>query len=525
MVDFDKYDTSNDDTVTDVGIHTDAVSTRLEEERSEYLGEGSTDTYSDENGETPDDVDPRKLFRSPSVNEFRWYYREGVYGEPLIDKPINDAFKHGFKIKNDYSNKVEDFLDWYVPYYKKVKKASRLDGFSVLFWQLKDTASVSEEPENVNGISDFRVLRIDDLSDAVSTVEIADKFDGLEPIQINVNKWGIVYIDDFSHPNHEKILGYGVEMSHSNDQVRFVHESRCEHFVNRPEVVGDLESDAIGKLEGESVLASVIHPLKSYSKGIWAMGESLYRYSAPLHVAHTPPEYGEEEYNEVDSQMGKVNMASSITMPPGTELSTTDAASDFDPEPFVEILVQAICAGTEFTKSVLQGTQSGTVSGSSTDIKNYFNGVEEWRRNEAEQELRRSVKRAHRFDRSVIPSFSLGFKFDWEPMFKLDALDRMEGAVRVMTAATNGINNYILSQEEARSIVQETWADVDIDVDLDEITEEDMDQLDRINQGSMPQKNGLSSSENEVEGNPRRGQNGGGMSQEQTTEQNDPTTN
>lgn len=92
----------------------------------------------------------------------------------------------------------------------------------------------------------------------------------------------------------------------------------------------------------------------------------------------------------------------------------------------------------------------------------------------------------------------------------------------MITAATSGIKQYVLTPDEARSILSEQWAEFDIDVDLDELTEEQRDQLDRINvreAGQGPQ-------DDEPDTSPRQNpqlQNGGGQAAGQNREGSQPT--
>jgi hypothetical protein len=89
-----------------------------------------------------------------------------------------------------------------------------------------------------------------------------------------------------------------------------------------------------------------------------------------------------------------------------------------------------------------------------------------------------------------------------------------------VTAATNAIRQYVLTPDEARSLVEEEWASFDIDVDLDDLTEDDWDSLDRINLREAGR--GPGDNEDDVRGNPMR-QNGGGQEAGQTRESSQPT--
>jgi hypothetical protein len=218
--------------------------------------------------------------------------------------------------------------------------------------------------------------------------------------------------------------------------------------------------------------------------GFWAVKNILFRYSAPLHAVEPPETWGTDEFDDAREKMGDLSMMSDAVLPPGSELSVAEGVSEFDPEPFFDALVNAICAGTEFTRSVLRGTQTGTVSGSETDVKNYFNHVERLRTGEIAADGHEAVRLVARHDQSTIPRVAGvdSFSIDWGPLFKANDIERAEGMVSVITAATNGIKNYVLTPDEAREIVKAGWSEFDMDADIgDPLSEDELDTLDRIN--------------------------------------------
>ena len=90
--------------------------------------------------------------------------------------------------------------------------------------------------------------------------------------------------------------------------------------------------------------------------GFWATKEILNRYSAPLHAIEPPESWSAEDFNDARQKLGNVSMASDAVLPPGSELNVAEGVSEFDPSPYYETLEKAICAGTIFTTSVLEGT-------------------------------------------------------------------------------------------------------------------------------------------------------------------------
>lgn len=494
----DGPDTSDDTNDAHVGLTdlTDGVRTELDREVTPVSAVGE-ETYESADGEKgADDVDGRKLHRNTTVDEIRYFYREGEFGGTLVDKPVDDAFTHGYRVTNDPSNAVQPFLDRYVPVLRRAEKKARRDGFAVIYFQTNDASEPYRSPTDVTGLDKLRVLTLDDFVRSEGhTIPARAYQDGYFPdgesapfgefytSQLELTPNGCVVVDDPLHPDHGELLGYAVDSSNEPDTETpsFLHIDRCQHIVARPEVDGPVGTRVFGHVEGDSVLAAGITAMRAINKGNWGMGQALFRYSAPLHVAETPQSYTEDQWQQVDDQLHDLVMASSVTLPSGTELDTHDAATEFDPEPFYGVLINNLAATSMVTKSVLIGAMTGEVAGSESDTKNYLQQVDAYRRNRLTELIREAVEKMHTLDQSVIPTFSLGFTLSWEPLVRIEGVDRLEGMVRVLTAASNGVQNYMLTPDEARSLVEDELAKLDTEVSLDDLQESQMDTFDRIN--------------------------------------------
>lgn len=530
-------DTDDSEIVTDSYVATDGVRTTLPD------SDGNTDEkrYQDPDSDNQaDDVDPRGLFRQATIDELRYYAREGPYGSAIIEKPIRDAFKHGYELigdnteRSDGSSLASDFLDEYEDYYILAKIKSRRDGLCILMHQIKDGAESASDPIPSEGGSwdGFQLWTLDNLSDQLSTTKVA-KYTEYEEDQLYISEGkehgGVVVVDDISHTDHGDVVGYGIaprEESDDQSDVTFVHGDRCQHFVNGEHVDGDLGNDLTGQQIGESVLTPVLQPLKAAQMGFWSMMNILFKYSAPLHAVEPPESWSQDDFKVFNADLDDISMASDATLPPGASLNVAEGVSEFDPQPIYNTLIEAICAGTVFTKPVLQGTQTGTVSGSETDLKGYFNAVNLLRQQDIEKDFREALKMVSTYDQSAVPRVSgvEGIEFEWGPLFKVSDIEKAEGMVSVITAVTNGIKNYVLTPDQARSVVSEEWATFDVDVDLGDLTEDELDILDRINMNEAGQ--GVRDNENvnqeNVRENPRQ-QNGGGQPPGQTRESSQPT--
>lgn len=503
-----------------------------------------TKLYRDpDSDEEADDVDPRGLFRTPDINELRYYARQGPYGKTVVTKPLRDAFKHGFEVvgdnterNDDEQGRIGDFLDEYADVYKKAERKARRDGICVIMHQIADNADSAAEPiqapQSDASLEGFQLWTVDNLSDDLSASEVAQNTEySLDEVYVSEGavNGGIALVDDVSHPNHGDIIGYGVEPRQDSEDhhgVSFIHADRCQHLVWGEWVDGQLGNNVTGEHVGESVLTPIIEPLKASQMGYWAMKNILFRYSAPLHAVEPPESWGQDEYDTFTEKLTNLSAASDATLPPGAELSVAEGVSEFDPQPIYEVLVESVCAATVFSKPILQGTQTGTVSGSETDVKTYFHEIHLLRTERIESKFREAVRMVSNYDQSTIPRVADpdGYEIEWGPLFKLTDAEMAEGMVSVVTAATNAIKNYVLTPDEARSVMEEQWAKFDADVDLEDLDESDWDDLDRINireAGRGPQDDEPVNQER-IRENPQM-QNGGGQPAGQTRESSQPT--
>jgi hypothetical protein len=291
-------------------------------------------------------------------------------------------------------------------------------------------------------------------------------------------------------------------------------------------VDADLDQDALGKWEGDSTLVSVYHLLRGLKKGNWSLMQTIFRYAAKLYHVELPEDADDEDWDEANENMKNLNAKSEIITPHGYEMDDFQTDGQLQPEEYFDVIFEQVCAGTEMTKSVLFGTQSGTVSGSETDIKNYYNKVQRIRQTTFTEDMHRVVNRSVSLvDGRASSDYDLDFEVKWGPMFKLSELDNAERLSRIMQTLSAAVNDFILTPEEARAILQEEWAEADIDW-TDEFSEAEREWLQSLNVAQMGAEVAWPEGEEgeEMEGNPRVGQNGGGMEQGQQTASNQPNT-
>ena len=524
---------------------------------SEQVKQISTKTYGTETsrlnegvgtevGDSADEVNPRRLMGDPHLNELRWLYRTSL-AKTIVDKPVDDAFKNGFEIKDSGRRDIENLLDdiGWEKHYKRAKKKARRDGFCLSYFVLDDSSSsVSDDPMSddvtVEEIKKLETITLDDMArfdtshSAIPANAEADPLRDLQYDEYEIRPTGIVMDTDPTSETYREPLGYligepdWIDMKDPLDRVKFYHKNRFVHHVENDTVDGDLNDDSLGRWEGDSTLVSVYHLLRGLKKGNWSIMQTVFRYAAKLYHVELPEDADEDDYDEAEANMQNLNAKSEIITPFGYEIEDFQTDGQLQPREYFDVIFDELCAGVEMTKSVLFGTQTGTVSGSETDIKNYFNKVERMRRTEIERDMRGFASHAIKLsDNRTSDQYDMDFPVEWGPLFRLSELDKAEQMSRVMQTISAAINNFVLTPMEARKILQEEWAELDIEWE-DDFTDEEKEWLQKLNVAQMGAEvaykgSGEGSEEGEMGGNPRVGQNGGGMEQGQTTASNNPT--
>lgn len=510
---------------------TDASTTSFTTSGSDkvYEEEGAT-SIGASNADNADDVNPRRLLHSPSVDDIRWLARTSL-GGTLVNKPVDDAFKNGFEITNDRENaNVQNVLeeDGWEYNYKLAQKKARRDGFALMFMVLEDDSDgVHVDPTrddvDVEGVKKLQFITLDDLVkySSVSSIPSGNLADAIpyEEDRYEIRRTGLVVDMDPTSGRYKEPLGYivGRDAAKKPDKVDFIHHKRVFHYTWNKQVDGDLDDETLGEYEGDSVLMSSYHLLRGLKKGNWSLMETLFRYAAKMYHITLPEDADEDDWDEANDQLQNLNAKSEIVTPSGYEMEDYGTEGQLQPEEYFNIIFEQICATNEMTKSVLFGTQSGTVSGSETDIKNYFNKVQRLRKGEFENDMRKYVTRRREImDNRTSDEYTAEFDVDWGPLFKLSKLDQAEVLTRKMQTLAAGINNFVLTPDEARSVLAEEWADVDIEWNQS-LSDEDVEYLESINvhqQGSETAEDKGSTQQ----------QNGGGMQKGQQTASEEPTS-
>lgn len=503
-------------------------------------------------GDSSDEVDPRKLVRDPTLSEIRWYYRR-TFAKVLVDKPVDDAFKNGFEFTGDNAEEARDLLetpefdedDGVIDAYRLAEKKARRDGFALLFLGTEErgSAGIHESPistdVDVQKVSHVDVLTIDSLQSTAPHEQIKEGT-GLDSHEYRVRKTGIVVDKRPNSRQYRKPIGYVL----GGTDPQFIHRDRIVHLTWNKQVDGPYdhgsvkrfdEHDYLGQYEGDSVLMPTYDILKGIAKGNWSVMQALFRNAAHMYTVNLPRDADEADMAAAIGETENINSKSAMVLPDGYEVNQHESGGELEPSDHYDVLFNQVCAGQEMTKSVLFGTQAGTVSGSETDIKNYFNKVERYRTNRAESKINEILTKSKRMvDSRTSDSYAFETEIDWGPLFKVDKETRISMLQTAVQAGSTAIGQYVMTPDEAREIIESTFAEID----LGNLTESQMDELDRIRLASSGQGPQALASEGEYTNAPsseevssgkgkeakREGGEEGGMEQGQQTASNNPAS-
>jgi len=492
----------------DTEITADSHRTRdgeFDESKAVYADEeqaaDSGHTLYSQRGDSSDEVDPRKLLRDPTLSELRWYYRREM-GGILVKKPIEDAFKNGFEFRGDQQSEARTLLDkptykkrgTYVDAHKMAEIKARRDGFSVLFVGTEDTAdgthvSPLDDSVDVDDVTHVDVLTIDDLSESASVHDEIEDGTDLSSDEYEVRATGIVVNTDVTSRDFHTPVGYVL----GGASPQFIHADRCVHYVWNDDVDGDYNDtlrrfsdtrSTLGEWEGDSVLIPSYDLLKGISKGNWALMQTLFRQASHMYEINLPEDADEEDLSSALKVSQNINSKSALVTPDGWNMQQHDSGNEMDPRHFYEPVFDQICANHEMTKSVLFGTQTGTVSGSETDIKNYFNKVERYRSNRGADKIHEYLTLTKQMiDGRTNDEFTFAPPIEWGPLFKVDRETRLNMLQTQAQGISTLITNYVITPDEARELLNQEWADVE----YDGLSQQQRDVLDRINLAKVGQ--------------------------------------
>lgn len=146
--------------------------------------------------------------------------------------------------------------------------------------------------------------------------------------------------------------------------TQHIHASRILHFAN-PSV--DEESP-----EGESSLLCIYDDLKVLKSMTWGAGQAMWRHGGGLTVFIAPESSDSQaQIDAIDEAATNINVATVLTMPPGTGVFT-GAPGALNPKNYFDACLQMISIGSRIPQSILRGSVAGSLTASEKDRKDYF---------------------------------------------------------------------------------------------------------------------------------------------------------
>lgn len=149
----------------------------------------------------------------------------------------------------------------------------------------------------------------------------------------------------------------------SRQSNRKIDSTKLVHIYN-PSI--DAET-----LEGESSLECVYDDLTILKSMDWGTGQNMWRSGGGLTAFIAPPGAKQETIDGISNIAEEINTKTALTFPPGTDVKGTKTIS-MNPEPSYKVIMQQISIGTRIPVSILAGSQSGTLSASEKDRKDYY---------------------------------------------------------------------------------------------------------------------------------------------------------
>jgi len=222
-----------------------------------------------------------------------------------------------------------------------------------------------------------------------------------------------------------------------------VHYSRIALFTNL-QLGAESES-----WQGSSDLDAIMDDLVTLRNEAWAMGETLYRFVAPFFDL-TAVGATQAQVNAInadrhfDNMMLKKHFIHSETQ----TLKTMgfEGRGIQNPQNFYQPPLERISTKTNIPQGLLRGVQTGAVTGSETDIKNYFKGCVSNKQRLIEPTIRALIDEI-----ALIKGIKLGdYKFDWPSPFQLSELEKAN--IEEIRARTISTKKDWLMRDELRKL-------------------------------------------------------------------------
>lgn len=200
---------------------------------------------------------------------------------------------------------------------------------------------------------------------------------------------------------------------------------------------------------GSSDLDAIMDDLVTLRNEAWAMGETLYRFVAPFFdLTAVGASKAQLTALNADRNFDNMMLKKHYLHADDTVLKTIgfEGRGIQNPQNFYQPPLERISTKTNIPQGLLRGVQSGAVTGSETDIKNYFKGCVSNKQRLIEPTIRALIDEV-----ALIKSIQLGdYKFDWPSPFQLSKLEKAN--IDEIKARTISVKKDWLTKDELRKL-------------------------------------------------------------------------
>jgi phage-related protein (TIGR01555 family) len=321
------------------------------------------------------------------------YLRNGTTHK-IVNKLTDDRFDKWFKLKtdNEIFRDTAQFLDSDKKGGLKIISTMTLarnfalrHGYSVIFIAYKDAANdISEPVKNPQSIEYFRVISKRFIKE-------------------------IVLDEDTMSQTFGQIIGYKLKSDLFDGQVTEiqVHASRTVHVINRN------GNDP----EGLSMLIPPYNWFNMFDDLGWSIGQSFFRYGSGFPVIsvggwETLPDDQKEDlqaqWQNVTSMTGWVGSSKDTIEFKGA------AGRALSPQQYYDAGLSLIATSIDLPKALIEGVNAGQVTGSETNMKQYFQTVSSKQNLEEEPIVENIYGRL--IETGQLPRAD--FEIEWLPLFE-----------------------------------------------------------------------------------------------------------
>jgi len=329
----------------------------------------------------------------------------------IINKISDDVLDNGFSIENNdvLAKDIEELNKRVklIPKFKKAYTYARLFGFSFLTLGWEDAAQkLSDDLLNAKDLKYAVPLMPSQISEIIlDQDQRSERFGEVEFIVINS----------------------------SGAQKKKIHWKRFLHIVH-----DDFKSNA----KGVSSVLPAYNYLQTLENIIWAAGQAYYRNAAPF-AKITINGASDKELLKYDEKMDDISVRTRFLSNEnfGLEFLPT---TPIDPTPFFQVALTAVCTTLGIPKQIAEGTNAGAISGSETNLKDYYSDLSSVQTLTIEPLLREIYQRCQ--DNAIIAQGDYDIK--WESLFEMNEKDTALTEYAKSQAYLNYVNAGLVPKEE-----------------------------------------------------------------------------